>query len=162
MKKISFSNTLRCVGQDLSRRDFKIFDICIEGDRYLVRGGYTAPTATFPVAIHYSATDIRQLDLAGPEKRGKLPPPSEEFVNLEQVLRTFGGYLDKIEARLIHLTNSEPKGNGHSFRLEYETQDGDHKVEEHSTATVYDMCVAMYKRRGKMTGTNGLLKRQRG
>ena len=161
MKKISFSNTLRCIGQDLSRRDFKIFDICSEGDRYLVRGGYTAPTATFPVAIHYTAADIKQLDSASPEKRGKLPPP-ENFVNLAQALRTFGRYLDKIEARLIRLTNSELQGNGHSYRLEYETPDGDHKIEEHSTATVYDMCVAMYKRRGKMTGTNGMLKRRRG
>ncbi len=160
MKKINFSNTLRCIGQDLIRRDFKIFEICSEGDHYLVRGGYTAPTATFPVAIHYTAADIKQLDSAGPEKRGKLPPP-EDFVNLAQALRTFGGYLDKIEARLIRLTNSEPQGNGHSYRLEYETRDGDHKIEEHSTATVYDMCVAMYKRRGKMTGTNGMLKRHR-
>ena len=105
MKKITFSNTLRCIGQDLSRRDFKIFDICSEGDRYLVRGGYTAPTATFPVAIHYTAADIKQLDSASPEKREKLPPP-ENLVNLAQALRTFGRYLDKIEARLIRLTNS--------------------------------------------------------
>jgi len=161
MKKINFSNTLRCIGQDLVRRDFKVFDIGIEGDRYLVRGGYTAPTATFPVAIHYTVTDIKQLDSAGPEKRGKLPS-AEDFVNLEQVLRTFGGYLDKIEARLIRLTNSNPQGNGYSYRLEYETPDGDRKVEEHSTATVYDMCAAMYKRRGKLTGTHGMLRRQRG
>ena len=161
MKKINFSNTLRCIGQDLVRRDFKVFDIGIEGDRYMVRGGYTAPTATFPVAIHYTATDIRQLDSVGPEKRGQLPPP-EDFVNLEQVLRTFGGYLDKIEARLIRLTNSETPRNGHSYRLEYEARDGDRKVEEHSTATVYDMCAAMYKRRGRLTGTHGMLRRQRG
>ena len=161
MKKINFSNTLRCIGQDLVRRDFKVFDICIEGDRYVVRGGYTASTATFPVAIHYTVTDIKQLDSAGQEKRGKLPP-AEDFVNPEQVLRTFGGYLDKIEARLIRLTNSEPQGNNHSYRLEYETQDGDRKVEDHSTATVYDMCVAMYKRRGRMTGTNGMFRRGRG
>ena len=161
MKKISFSNTLRCIGQDLSRRDFKIFDICSEGERFLARGGYSAPTATFPVAIHYTATDIKLIDSAGAEMRGKLPPP-EDFVNLEQVLRTFGGYLDKIEARLIRLANSESQGNGHSFWLEYETRDGDHEVEEHSTATVYEMCVSMYKRRGKLTGTNGMLSRQRG
>lgn len=161
MKKINFSNTLRCIGQDLARRDFKVFDIRIEGERFLARGGYSAPTATFPVAIHYTPADIKQLDSTGPENRGKLPPP-EDFVNLEQVLRTFGGYLDKIDARLIRLANSESQGNGPSFRLEYETTDGDHKVEEHSTATVYDMCVVMYKRRGRVTGTHGMLRRQRG
>ena len=160
MKKINFSNTLRCIGQDLIRREFKVFDIGIEGDRYQVRGGYEAPTATFPVTIHYTAADIKQLDSTGPEKRGKLPP-REDFVNLEQVLRTFGGYLDKIDARLIRLTNSEPHGNSHSYRLEYETPDGDHKFEEHNTATVYDMCVAMYKRRGRMTGTHGSFARRR-
>ena len=148
MKKINFSNTLRCIGQDLIRRDFKVFDIGIEGDRYMVRGGYKAPTATFPVVIHYTTPDIKQLDLAGPEKRGKLLPP-EDFANVEQVLRTFGGYLDRIEARLIRLTNSEASRNGYLFRLEYETRGGEHKVEEHSIATVYDMCTAMYKRRGK-------------
>jgi hypothetical protein len=89
-------------------------------------------------------------------------PSAEDFVNLEQVLRTFGGYLDKLEARLIRLTNSESQGSGHSFRLEYETLEGDRKVEEHSTATVYDMCVTMYKRRGRMTGTNGMFRQRRG
>jgi hypothetical protein len=158
MKKINFSNTLRCIGQDLNRRDFKVFDICSEGDRYLVRGGYESPTAAFPVTIHYTVADIKQLDSAGPDKRGKLPP-AEDLVNPEQVLRTFGGYLDQIEARLIRLTNSNPQGNGHSYRLEYETTDGDRKVEEHSTATVYDMCVARYKRRGQMTGTTGIHRR---
>jgi len=161
MKKINFSNTLRCIGQDLNRRDFKVFDICSEGDRYFVRGGYEAPTATFPVTIHYTAADIKQLDLTGPDKRGKLPL-AKDFVNLEQVLRTFGGYLDKLEAHLIRLTNSESQGSGHSFRLEYQTLEGDRKVEEHSSATVYDMCVAMYKRRGRMTGTNGMFKHRRG
>jgi hypothetical protein len=161
MRKINFSNTLRCIGQDLNRREFKIFDISIEGDHYQVRGGYEAPTAAFPVTIHYTVTDIKQLDSNGPENRGKLPPP-EDFVNLEQVLRTFGGYLDKIEARLIRLANSESQGNGHSFRLEYETRNGNHEVEEHSTATVYEMCIAMYKRRGILTGTHGMLRRQRG
>ncbi len=161
MKKINFSNTLRCIGQDLNRRDFKVFEICGEGDRYLVRGGYEAPTAAFPVTIHYTVADIKQLDSAGLDKRGELPP-AEDFVNLEQVLRTLGGYLDKIEARLIRLANSESQGNGHSFRLEYETRNGDHEVEEHSTATVYEMCVAMYKRRGRVTGTNGMSRRRRG
>jgi hypothetical protein len=161
MKKINFSNTLRCIGQDLNRRDFKVFDICSEGDRYLVRGGYEAPTAAFPVTIHYTAADIKQLDSAGSDKRGKLPP-AEDFVNLEQLLRTLGGYLDKLEARLIRLTNSESQGSGHSFRLEYETLEGDRKIEEHSSATVYDMCVAMYKRRGRMTGTNDMFRHQRG
>ena len=161
MNQINYSNTLRCIGQELSRRDFKVFDIRVEGECILARGGYSAPTASFPVAIHYSTADIKQLDLTGLENRGKLPPP-EDFVNLEQVLRTFGGYLDKIEARLIRLANSESQRNGYSFRLEYKTRDGNHEVEEHSTATVYEMCVAMYKRRGRVTGTHGMLRRQRG
>ena len=161
MKKINFANTLRSIGQDLNRRNFKVFDICSEGDRYLVRGGYSAPTATFPVAIQYTSADIELLNSTGPKNRGKLPPP-EDFANLEQVLRTFGGYLDSIEARLIHLANSESQGKGHSFRLEYQTHDGNHKVEEHSTATVYQMCIAMYKRRSRATGTNGMLTQRRG
>lgn len=161
MRKINFSNTLRCIGQDLLRRDFKIFDVCIDGDAYLVRGGYEGLTATFPVTIHYTPTDIKHLDMAGAEKRGKMPP-STDFVNLEQILRTFGGYLDKIEARLVRLTNSEPQGNAHAFRLEYETLEGELKVEEHNNATVYDMCVAMYKRRGRLTGTGGRFERRRG
>lgn len=160
MKKINFSNTLRCIGQDLNRRDFKIFDIGLEGDRYVVRGGYTAPTATFPVSIHYSVADLKQLESAGQEKRGQTPSP-ENFLNLEQVLRAFGGYLDGIEARLIRLTNSESHGNSHSYKLEYETMHGERKVEDHSTATVYDMCVSMYKQRGRMTGTNGMFRQRR-
>ena len=161
MKKINFSNALRCIGQDLLRRDLKTFDIRNEGDRYVVQGGYQAPPAATPVTIHYTLADIRELFAQAPEKRGG-SAPSEDFVNLVQILRTIGGYLDKIEARLIRLTNSTSQGSGPLFRLEFETADGELKVEEHSSAVIYEMCVAMYKRRGRLTGTGDRFDRKRG
>jgi len=161
MKKNNLSNILRCIGQDLLRRGLKSFDIRREGDHYVVLGGDEAPPASPSLTIPYTLAEIRELDAQGPEQRGQ-PAPAGDFINLMQILRTVGGYLDKLEARFVRFTNAESGGSEPLFRLEYETADGERKVEEHSSATLYDICVAMYKRRGRLTGTGGRIGRRRG
>ena len=40
------------------------------------------------------------------------------------------------------------------FRIEYETREGERVVDDRSGSAIYDLCVNMYKRRGKsVTGT---------
>jgi len=161
MKKNNLSNLLRSLGQDLLRRQLKSFDIRMEGDRFVVLGGEQAPPIPPSTTLSYTPAEIRELDAQGPERRGA-PASSEDFFNLVQILRTVGGYLDKLEARFIRFTNALSQGIEPLYRLEYETADGEGKVEEHSSATLYDICVAMYKRRGRLTGTGGRIGRRRG
>lgn len=110
-----------------------------------------------PVTIQYTVRDLKDLDRVGVEKRGAVV--SKEFLNQVQIFRTIGGYLDKNEARLVRMSNNDPKGTDSLFIVEYITQEGQRVVDDRAGAAIYDMCVTMYKQRGRMTGTGGRLSR---
>ncbi len=154
---------LRCIAQDIERRGLKTFDIRLLASEkeYLVEGGYQEPPAPTPVTIHYMLKDLDELEEAGAAKRGE-PAPAKEFLNQIQIFRTIGGYLDKNEARLIRITNNTPSGKEALFQVEYMSRDGEHIIDDRAGSAVYDMCVSMYKQRGKLTGTGGQRPRWRG
>jgi hypothetical protein len=160
MQKVNNSTALRCIGQDLLLRGIKTFEICNEGNRYIVQGGYQPPPAPMPVTIQYTLSDIVELDGLGEEKRGTSRPP-KDFLNVSQILRTIGGYLDKNEARLVRLANGNSTSSEPLFRVEYYNREGERIVDDRAGSAIYDMCVVMYKQRGRMTGTDGRFPRKR-
>jgi hypothetical protein len=155
-----YATALRCIGEDLERRGLKSFDIRSEGNEYVARCGYQDPPSPTPVTIQYTFKDIQELDRAGEGKRGE-PSASTEFLNHVQIFRTIGGYLDKNEGHLVRLTNNEVNGKDFLFKVEYVTQDGERVIDDREGAAIYDMCVRMYKQRGKLTGTGRRLSRSR-
>jgi hypothetical protein len=155
-----YATALRCIGEDLERRGLKSFDIRSEGNEYVARCGYQDPPSPTPVTIQYTFKDIQELDRAGEGKRGELSA-SKEFLNHVQIFRTIGGYLDKNEGHLVRLTNNEVNGKDFLFKVEYVTQDGERVIDDRAGAAIYDMCVTMYKQRGKLTGTGRRLSRSR-
>jgi hypothetical protein len=148
MPRINYSTALRCIGQDLEIRGLKTFDIRADGDEYEVLAAYQEPPAPTPVAIRYSLADITDLDTCGEEHRGETLP-AKEFLNFVQVLRTIGGYLDKNEARLIRISNNEAPVKDSTLRVEYETRDGERVIDDRAGTAIYDLCVMMYKQRGR-------------
>jgi hypothetical protein len=150
---ISYAAGLRCIGQDLERRGIKAIDIQFDGNGYLAQCSYREPPATMPVTLAYTIADLGESDQRGEEKRDA-EPPVKDFLNLVQIFRTIGGYFDKNEARLMRITNNEPPGNDSPCRVEYVTRDGEKVVDHRAGSAIYDMCVAMYKQRGKPTGTD--------
>ncbi|MGH7817227.1 MAG: hypothetical protein ACREOR_07545, partial [Candidatus Binatia bacterium] len=150
----------RCIGQDLDRRGIKSFDIRFEANEYVVHGGYQEPPAATPVTIQYRPLDIADLDDAGAARQGKAMP-AKEFLNQEQILRTIGGFLEKNEARLIRMTNNEPAAGEPSVKVEYISRDGERVCADRTGTALYDMCVAMYKHRRRLTGTGGRFSRWR-
>ena len=156
-----YAIALRCIAQDLERRGLKTFDIRLLRDEFIVAGGYQEPPSATPVTIHYTLKDIDELDRAGERKRGE-QLPGKDFLNQVQIFRTIGGYLDKNEARLIRITNNEAPGKDATFKVEYVTQEGEHVIDDRAGSALYDMCVVMYKQRGKLTGTGGRRSRGRG
>jgi len=160
MSRINFAMALRCIGQDLERRGIKCFDIRFEANEYLALCGYQEPPADTPVTIRYRAVDLADIDDAGAEKQGQTAPP-KEFLNLVQILRTVGGFLDKNEARLVRLTNNESAATEPSVKIEYISRDGESVLADRTGSALYDMCVAMYKQRGRLTGTEGRFSRWR-
>ncbi len=158
MPRISFATALRCIGQDLDQRGIKCFDICFEANEYIALCGYQEPPAATPVTIRYRGLDLADIDDAGAMKQGK-PAPAKEFLNLVQILRTVGGFLDKNEARLVRLTNNDSPATEPSVKVEYIDRDGERVLADRTGSALYDMCVAMYKQRGRLTGTGSRFSR---
>lgn len=148
---VNNSEVLRVIGQDLEIRGIKAFDIRTEGEKILVQGGYQLPPAATPVTLSYTPRDIRELRPQGEEKRGQ-GSERKDFFTLSQSLRAIGGYIDQQKARLIRLSNNEFSGADVVFRIEYETRAGERLVDHRSGSAIYDLCVNMYKRRGKLAG----------
>ena len=151
MPTFNYATALRCIGQDLERRGLKSFDIHLRRNTFIVEGGYQEPPSPTPVSVEYTFKDIDELDQIGEDRRGgTLRAP--EFINQIQIFRTIGGYLDKYEARLLRATNNDGKAKNSLFTVEYVTRDGDRVVDDRAGTAIYDMCVQMYKQRGKLTG----------
>jgi hypothetical protein len=146
---VNYSEVLRVIGQDLEIRGIKAFDIRDEGEKILVQCGYQMPPAATPVTLTYTPRDIRELRPQGEEKRGQ-PLERRDFFTLSQTLRAIGGYVDQQKARLIRLSNNEFSGADVVFRIEYETREGERLIDNRSGSAIYDLCVNMYKRRGKL------------
>jgi hypothetical protein len=144
----NYSEVLRVIGQDLEIRGIKAFDIRDEGEKILVQCGYQMPPAATPVTLSYTPRDIRELRPQGEEKRGQ-SLERRDFFTLSQTLRAIGGYVDQQKARLIRLSNNEFSGADVVFRIEYETREGERLIDNRSGSAIYDLCVNMYKRRGK-------------
>jgi hypothetical protein len=155
------ASALRCIGQDLEQRGVKSFDIRLEGTSYVAQCGYQDPPSPMPVTIEYTFKDLQDLDRSGEGKRGK-SSSSKEFLNQVQIFRTIGNYIDKNKALLVRITNNDTTGRDSLFKVEYLTRDGERVVDDRAGSAIYDMCVTMYKQRGKMTGTEGALARWRG
>jgi hypothetical protein len=153
MGRVNYATALRCIGQDLERRGLKSFDIRLEGPEYTAECGYQEPPAPMPVSLRYTVADISELDRVGESKRGETLPAAE-FINQAQIFRTIGGYLDKGESLLLRLTNNHGASKESLIRVEYLTRDGEHMVDDRAGSAIYDMCVQMYKQRGRLTGTD--------
>ena len=148
VRALSYSEILRVIGQDLEMRGIKAFDIRYEGEKILAQCGYQVPPAATPVTLHYTPRDIEELKPQGLEKRGQ-SLEGGDFFTLSQTLRAVGGYVDQKKARLVRLSNNDcPKADA-VFRIEYETRERERVVEDRSGSAIYDLCVNMYKRRGK-------------
>jgi hypothetical protein len=147
LHSVNYSTALRCIGQDLESRGLRTLDIISDNAGYIVLAGYQPPPAPMPVSLQYSPADI--LDRTGQEQRGT-SLATKEFVTLVQILRAIGGYLDKNQARLIRISNSETPGSTPAFSVEYETKEGERIVHDRDGTAIYDMCVSMYKQRRKV------------
>jgi hypothetical protein len=146
---VNYSTVLRCIGQELELRGLRTIDLICDTTGYIVLCGYQPPPAPMPVTLQYTPADILELDRTGQSQRGN-SPPSNDFVTIMQILRAIGGYLDKNQARLIRISNNEPRGNSPSYSVEYETKGGERVIDDRDGAAIYDMCVSMYKQRRKV------------
>lgn len=152
--KIAYATALRSIGQDLERRGLKSFDIRFDGQEFVALCGYQEPPAATPVELQYRPGDIEELDQAGEKRRGKMAAP-KDFLNQPQILRTIGGFLDRNEAKLVRLSNNDRHAKESTFIVEYIGRDGERVIDDRTGSAIYDLCVGMYKQRGRLTGNEG-------
>jgi hypothetical protein len=147
---LSYSEILRVIGQDLEMRGIKAFDIRAEGENIVAQCGYQVPPAATPVTLHYTPKDIQDLKPQGLANRGQ-GPAQGDFYTLSQSLRAVGGYVDQKKGGLIRLSNNDCSEGEVVFRIEYETREREQVAEDRSGSAIYDLCVNMYKRRGRLS-----------
>jgi hypothetical protein len=149
LNAVNYSTALRCIGQELELRGLRTIDLVCDTTGYIILCGYQPPPAPTPVTLRYTLAEILELDRTGEEQRGNTLP-SNDFVSTVQILRAIGGYLDKNQARLVRISNSEPRGNSPFYTVEYETKEGERVIDDRDGAAIYNMCVSMYKQRRKV------------
>ncbi len=153
MTAVNYSITLRCIGQDLQRRGLNSFDLRMEGDDFIaVCGGQELP-ASAPQTVRYTPTDIETGHRQGEQQRGKAS--NKEFLHQAQMLRAIGEYLDKYGSTLIRITNNDVELEGSLYRVEYLTREGEHVIDDRPGSAIFDMCVLMYQKRGKIPRVPG-------
>jgi hypothetical protein len=152
------SRILRIIGRDLESRGIKAFVILRDSRRYIVQAGYQTPPAPTPMELEYSLKDIEELERQARELRQETIQPSDIFT-LAQALRAVGAYIDKKHGTLTRISNND--GGETAFTIEYEDRDGRRVKEEYKGASLYDMCVSMYKQRGKAIGPGAVFARRR-
>jgi hypothetical protein len=149
---------LRAIGEDLEIRGIRCLDLRCKEDEYVVQCGYQEPPSPTPVTLHYSQEDIEHLDDQGQAKRNGLSP-AKDFLALSHVFRGIGWYVENKNARLLRISNTESVGANPVFKIEYEADSGDPVMEERPVSTLYDVCVNMYKQRGKTSARYGRWRR---
>jgi hypothetical protein len=158
VREVNNSTILRIIGQDLQSRDIKAFSIRCEGDRFSVQGSSQNPPCPTPLTFEYSAREIYELNRERGQKREELPA-SRDFFTLTQILRAIGAYIDNRGGRLLRISNNDSNASDLSFRIEYESADGSRVIDDRNGAAIYDMCVRMYKLRGKAKGKSAISER---
>ena len=152
------SEALRVIGEDLEIRGIRCLDLRCDGDTYVIQCGYQEPPSPTPVTLHYSEEDIEQLDDQGQAKRNG-SSAAKDFLALSHVFRGIGWYVENKKARLLGISNAESAGANPVFKIEYEPDRGDPVTEERPVSTLYDVCVNMYKQRGKTSARYGRWRR---
>ena len=146
----AYSRVLRTVGQALEKRQIDLFDLRCSQDEYFLQCGDPTPPHLSLVELRYTLADLDDLDLDARDNR----VGSFKLVNFEglpEILRALGHRVEESGGHLLRICNSESTNPYSLIQLEYQTRDGERRVEELHTATIGDCAMRMYKERTRMS-----------
>jgi hypothetical protein len=147
-RSLSYARAMRVVGLLLEMRDLKTFDLQCDSSGFRLKCGNPKPPCSTTLELRYSIDEIESLERENLVNR-KNSGAVVDFLSQAEVLRGLGGYVDKKKGRLVKLSNNHSNLAVGSLKLEYESSDGDRREETFSPSSIYDICVRMYKERGK-------------
>ena len=147
------SEALRTIGSDLDLRGIKTFTIRCDANRFVVDAGYQAPPAATPVTLHYTQTDIEELDRKAREQ-SDYRSAIRSFIYLSEILSSLATYVGDKGARLLSLSNNVSTEVMPVVDIEYETDQRDLQRERLSGQAIYALCVRDHKRRVRQQNLN--------
>jgi hypothetical protein len=170
--------SLRSIGQALESLQVEDFELHIDGDTFLVRCSVPRPgeenageadqagllqhiwgvlpgdeSLTLAMTLSgrfnsedldllYTGKDVERLDEEGKRRRGQ-PAPQAFFPGISQCLRAVGAYVKDKPARLVSITRKADAVN-----IVFEAAAGETTTEVLSWVDLYDLSIAMFRKRG--------------
>lgn len=151
--KIRYANILRCIGQNLESMELKAVEIKTHGEDYVVQLWNRGVSMSMDVEQHYTADDIKQLEIKGREKIRAFPPPPN-LLSLSQILRLAGNYVDRIRGRLIRVSWQDQSDKIQSVTIQFEPVNGSRNVHgESQVTTIEELCIHIYKQKKRINAT---------
>jgi hypothetical protein len=142
--ELFYSHILRCIGQSLQEFDLKGFDIKCQDDIYLVQGWQKGNSKSAGVKERYTLEDLRQMAVVESKKR-RAGSSRANLLDLSQLLRVAGNYVDFLGARLLRVEWQYQSDKVQCLTIQYEPSDADD-----SPGAIDEICVHIYKERKKM------------
>lgn len=142
--EISYTHTLRCIGQKLEQLDLKAFEIKYQEDIYFVQAWHKGPSASGDIKHRYTQDELKELEF---EMR-KLRRPIVRHANplkLSQILRTAGYYVDHVGGQLLRVEWQRQSGKVQSITIQYEASEADRKEAGSGPGTIEEITVHVYK-----------------
>jgi hypothetical protein len=141
--ELFYSHILRCIGQTLQPFDLKAFDIKCQDDLYLVQGWHRGSSMAVAVKERYTLDDLTLMELDEGKKR-RAGSIRANPLDLSQLLRTAGNYVDFLHARLLRLEWQYQSDKVQSITIQYEDP------ESKDPGAIDEISVHIYKERKKM------------
>jgi hypothetical protein len=147
--ELSLSRVLRCIGQNLETLDLKAFEIKSQSGIYLVQGIRKGTSSSVDVALRYTEEDIKRMESEARTNRRR-PAHRSSLLNLSQVLRMGGTYVEHVEGRFLKISWQVQSDKIQSITIQYEPHERERKKDEYSTSTIDEICVHVYKQRKRL------------
>ncbi len=149
--KPRYSKALRCIGQSLEEVALKALEVKTHGENYIVQAWKKGTSSSLDHEKHYTPDDIKTLEQEGRAKRKPFSGPFNPL-NLSQVLRMAGNYVDLLRGRLVRVSWQDQSDRIQSITIQYEpfSVESGEGPDSHVT-TIEELCIHIYKQRKKIT-----------
>ena len=149
--KLAYSNALRCIGQILEPRDLKAVEVKTHGETYVVQGWSKGALTALEIDKHYTAEDIRQLEIDA-RKRRQADPGTPNLLSLSHVLRLAGNYVDRMRGRLLRISWQDQSDKIQSVTIQYEPSVHE-RTDDYQATTMEELCIHVYKQRKRFAAS---------
>lgn len=149
--KPRYSKVLRCIGQSLEQVGLKALEVKTHGENYTVQAWKKGTSSSLDHEKYYTPDDLRALEQEGRARRRPFPGPFNAL-NLSQMLRMAGNYVDLLRGRLVRVSWQDQSDRIQSITIQYEpfSVERGERPDSHVT-TIEELCIHVYKQRKKIT-----------